>query len=143
MELNAAATVQGTPSACQSVDGQCLHSFADNVDHNIATLDWHGTFHFIITIVTCKASNRHSQENVNIKDIREAGSVKMLHHSSGHNGLSSLMYHDLRQHDTQDPISRLAMQWKLSSVLINRRLVLSRTLIVFCVIKIITIDLCI
>ena len=81
MELNAAASVQGTPSACQSVDG--------------------------------------------------------------HNGLSSLMYHALRQHDTQDPTSRLAMQWKLSSVLINRRLVLSRTLIVFCVIKIITIDLCI
>ena len=62
MELNAAASVQGTPSACQPVDGQCLQSVADNVDHNIATLDGHGTFHFIISIVTRKASNCHSQE---------------------------------------------------------------------------------
>ena len=45
MELNADATVQGTPSACQPVDGQCLQYVADNVDHNIATLDGHGTFH--------------------------------------------------------------------------------------------------
>ena len=80
---------------------------------------------------------------MDIKDIREAGSIKMLHNSSGHNGLSSLIYHDLRQHDTQDPMSRLPMLRKLSSVLINRRLVFSWTLIVLCVIKIITIDLCI
>ena len=63
MELNAAATVQGTPLACQPVDGQCLQYVADNVDHNIATLDGHGTFHGmgIISIVTPSLAC-HSQE---------------------------------------------------------------------------------
>ena len=91
MELNAAATVQGTPSACQPVDGQCLQYVADNVDHNIATLDGNGTFQGmgIISIVTPSPAKRATvihRKNVDIKDIREAGTIRMLHHPSGPNG---------------------------------------------------------
>ncbi len=82
MELNAAATVQGT-----LVDGQCLQYVADNVDHNITTLDGRGIVHGmgIISIVTPSPAKRATVIHRKNADIRDAGNIKILHHPSGHN----------------------------------------------------------
>jgi hypothetical protein len=60
---------------------QVIHHVADNVDHNIATLDGHGTFHGmgIIAAVTPGATDLKQipREPISLQEIRRIGKINL------------------------------------------------------------------
>ncbi len=87
-----AAKVQDTDLQRQNDLPRFVQNSADNVDHNIRTLDRNGTFHGmgIIGSITpgVKVSNHIPRENVTNKDISAAGQILIIFHKKENNGMS-------------------------------------------------------
>ena len=119
----AAAATQGPdlPGFCE---GSFVQHVADNVDHNIRTLDGHGTFHGmgIIAAITPKtvATRKIPRVNVSLEDVSAVGRLDIKFYSSG-SGTGSLSFRQLMVSDIEDPTSAIDQLWKVSFLLCKKR----------------------
>ena len=92
-------------------EGTFVQYVADNVDHNIRTLDGHNTFHGMgmiaaVTPATSK-TGRIPRVSVTTEDIAAVRKVNIEHFISESDGSQSLQYKKLEQYDTEDPTSHV------------------------------------
>ena len=91
---------------------------ADNVDHNIRTLDGHGTFHGMgmIAAVTpaTKAGRVIPRVKVTSHDIAMVGRVPIMYHRDESHGMSTITYHNLVNIKATDATAQLDFLWKTS-----------------------------
>lgn len=98
---------------------------ADNVDHNIRTLDGHNTFHGMgmIATVTPGTSIKKSIPRISVttEEIAAVAHVNIEHFMTEHDGLRSLCYQKLKEHDAEDPTSNADVLWNISLPLRSSR----------------------
>ena len=97
---------------------QFVHYVADNVDHNIRTLDGNDTFHGMgmIAAITpgTKKTNQIIWVKVTSKDISMVGRVPIQYHREERLGMTAVTYLKLRSFEAQDPTASLDILWKTS-----------------------------
>ena len=93
---------------------------ADNVDHNICTLDGHGTFHGMgmIAAVTPGTNSGHSilRAKVTSLDVAIVGRVKIRFHKEESCRMSAVTYQKLLDLKAQDCYENLDVLWKTSII---------------------------
>lgn len=91
---------------------------ADNVDHNLRTLDGRNTFHGmgIISIhpTADKTNSKIPRVKVNMQDLKAIGSVDIVPYVQKMSPGASLFYRKLTETVIQDPYSDLDLLWKTS-----------------------------
>ncbi|MES9882765.1 MAG: hypothetical protein ABW185_18005, partial [Sedimenticola sp.] len=91
---------------------------ADNVDHNIRTMDGLGTFHGmgIIATVTPSTEIRRivPRKPVTMADVAAVGHINIKHLATACSGLDSLKYEILTDSQEQDKTSAIDQLWKVS-----------------------------
>lgn len=91
---------------------------ADNVDHNLRTLDGKNTFHGmgIISIHPPLKStgSKISRIKATVQDVKEIGSVEIVPYFDKMTTTTSLFYRKLIQNDIHDPYNDLDSLWKMS-----------------------------
>ena len=112
-----AATSQG--NAIPNHDGQFVQYSADNVDHNISTLDGHNTFHGmgIIAIVTPGTNNDAKiprNKNVTAKDLSADGAIEITYYREDNRALAEIRYVELPLIVAHDPTANLDILWQTS-----------------------------
>lgn len=97
---------------------QFFQYVADNVDHNIRTLDGKNTFHGMgmIAAVTpgSKKSNPILRVKVTAKDIASVGHVPVQYHREESLGMTAVTYGKLHDMKASDPTKHLDILWKTS-----------------------------
>ena len=114
-ERNAALS-QGTDIS--GFSSQFVQYVADNVDHNLRTLDGHGTFHGMGMIATTtpgvNARNVIHRVHVTPGDIAHVGRVRIQYHRNERRGMSPVTYQKLYDRKASDPTANLDILWKAS-----------------------------
>ena len=91
---------------------------ADNVDHNIRTLDGHNTFHGmgVIAAVTPATyrTGKIPRVSVTAENVAAIGKVNIEHFISESDGSQSLQYKKREQYDTEEPTSNVQVLWRIS-----------------------------
>lgn len=91
---------------------------ADNVDHNLRTLDGRNTFHGmgIISIHPAieKTNTKIPRIKVNLQDLKAIGSVDIVPYIQKMTPATSLFYRKLTETVTKDSYSDLDLLWKVS-----------------------------
>ena len=91
---------------------------ADNVNHNICTLDGHNTFHgmgMIATVTPGTYSNRTIPRiTVSAEDIAAVVHVDIKHFVSEFDGLQAKCYGELHEHDVEDLTANVDLLWNIS-----------------------------
>ena len=99
---------------------QFVQYIADNVDHNIRTLDGIDTFHGMgmIAAVTpgFKRSNPIIRVKVTAKDIASVGHVPIQYHKEESLGLTAVVYGKLHDMKASDPTAHFDILWKTSLI---------------------------
>ena len=118
-----AALEQGTD--IPSFEGQFVQYIADNVDHNVRTLDGRDTFHGMgmvaaVTPATTQA-NRVPTRNVTQEEVAKAGKVEIKPPSDGRLEELNIVYNDVLSITVQDPTANLDVLWKTSLLLSAER----------------------
>ena len=118
-----AALEQGTD--IPSFEGQFVQYVADNVDHNVRTLDGRDTFHgmgmvAVVTPATTQA-NRVPRRNVTQEEVAKAGKVEIKPPSDGRLEELNIVYNDVLSITVQDPTANLDVLWKTSLLLSAER----------------------
>jgi hypothetical protein len=120
-----AATTQGT-----DIPGCTPETFiqyvADNVDHNVRSLDGQGTFHGMGIIATVTPGTSGSsipitRKTVTADDIAAAGRIDIHVYHNQCTGISSLKYNKLENRQAQDATSKVDLLWKISHLLRSPR----------------------
>ena len=97
---------------------QFVQYVADNVDHNIRTLDGNNTFHGMgmIAAVTpgVRSNNRIPRIKVSFRDLASVGQIPIQFHKIESTGMTAIMYEKLCTMKAQDPTANLDMLWKIS-----------------------------
>ena len=97
---------------------QSVQYVADNVDHNIRTLDGNDTFHGMgmITTVTpgIRSNNRIPRIKVSLRDLAAIGRVPIWFHKEESAGMTAIVYEKLYKMKAQDPTANLDILWKTS-----------------------------
>ena len=97
---------------------QFVQYVADNVDHNIRTLDGNDTFHGMGMIATItpgtKKSNPILRVKVTPRDISIVGHVPIHYHRDESLGMTAVTYGKLRDMKASDPTAHLDILWKTS-----------------------------
>ena len=97
---------------------QFVQYAADNVDHNIKTLDGNNTFHGMgmIACVTpgTKASNSISRVKVLSYEVASTGRVPVLYYKECSTGMTEVRYQKLNSFIAKDPTAELDLLWKAS-----------------------------
>ena len=100
---------------------QFVQYVADNIDHNIRTLDGNYTFHGMgmIAAITpgTKTSNPILRVKVTSGDIAMVGRVPIQYHREESFGMTEVMYQKLHDVKLQDPTAHLDILWKVPSCL--------------------------
>ena len=104
---------------------QFVQYIADNVDHNIQTLDGNDTFHGMgmIAAVTpgFKRSNPIIRVKVTAKDIASVGHVPIQYHREESLGMTAVVYGKLHDMKASDPTAHLDILWKTSLIFVSPR----------------------
>ncbi len=91
---------------------------ADNVDHNIRTLDGHGTFHGMgmIAAITPGIKSGHLllRAKETFFDLSKLGRVKIHYHKEESRGMTAVTYQKLVELKAQDSSTHLDILWKTS-----------------------------
>lgn len=91
---------------------------ADNVDHNLRTLDGKNTFHGmgIISIhpPIQSTSSKIPRIKANLQDVKSIGSVEIVNYTQKITTATSLFYRKLNKTTIQDPYRDLDLLWKVS-----------------------------
>ncbi len=94
---------------------------ADNVDHNIRTLDGHGTFHGMGMIAAVTPETRSDwpilRANVTSLDVAIVGRVQIRYHKEEGRGMSAVTYQKLFNLKAQNCYENLDVLWKTSIML--------------------------
>lgn len=97
---------------------QFVQYVADNVDHNIRTLDGYNTFHgmgMIATITPGIESIHHIPKiKVSYRDLTAVGRIPIQFHKEESTGMSVIMYEKLYKIKAQDATAPLDILWKTS-----------------------------
>ena len=97
---------------------QFIQYVADNVDHNIRTLDGNNTFHGMGMIATVtpgvRSSIRIPRTKVSLSDLTSVGRVPIQFHKGESAGMSAIMYEKLYRMKAQDSTASLDVLWKSS-----------------------------
>ena len=105
--------------------GAFVQYVADNVDHNIRTLDGHNTFHGMgmIAAVTPGTSRtgRIPRVTVTAEDVAAVGKVNIEHFISESNDSQSLQYQKLERYGNEDPTRNAEVLWRISMTLRSPR----------------------
>jgi hypothetical protein len=113
-----AAVSQSTQVPNISSTTNFLQYAADNVDHNIRTIDGHNTFHGMgmIATITPGTSNIRSIPRVLVsaEDIVAVGNVPLKHFLSELDGLYSKRYNALPEYNPEVLVSKLDLLWNIS-----------------------------
>jgi len=115
-EMSAAMT-QGTdiPGITQE---HFVQYVADNVDHNVCTLDGLGTFHGMGTIaaVTPGTQGKHPIRRIfaTLEDVAAVGKIDIHYYNHTGQDLECLRYTQLHDFSCEDPQSTQDLLWKLS-----------------------------
>ena len=116
-EHNAA---QSHGTAIPNLSTEFVQYGADNVDHNIRTLDGHGTFHGMgmIVAVTPETSSGQSipRTKVTSLDVAAVGRVQIRFHKEERNGMSAVTYQKLFHLKAQNCYENLDVLWKTSII---------------------------
>ena len=119
-----AAVIQGTDIP-NFAEGSFIQYVADNVDHNIRTIDGNNTFHGMgmIAVVTPGTTNRRAipRAKVTAEDIAIIGQVNIEHFRPEVDGMRFVNYEHLSQHDVENPTSKVDMLWEMSLSLQSHR----------------------
>ena len=119
-----AAVHQGTDLPGLKPDTFVQH-IADNVDHNIRTLDGFNTFHGMGIIATATPGNQFSKAvprvNVTAEDIADVGRISIAFYKPQINGMESLKYGQIPSFIVQDETSNADLLWKTSWLLRPQR----------------------
>lgn len=92
---------------------------ADNVDHNLCTINGKGTFHGMGMISIGSSSGNDSQRrivrvNATIEDVKKVGVVKLFQYSEDLEDNLSIKYTKLSPSTIADAFSKLDLLWTLS-----------------------------
>ncbi|VDI23197.1 Hypothetical predicted protein [Mytilus galloprovincialis] len=92
------SALQGDDSP-QDLEGRCIQHVADNVDHNIRTLDGHGTFHGMGIIAGITPGYNHKtivqRLNVSLDDIKQIGKIDLHQYNFDRTSKLSLKFESL------------------------------------------------
>jgi len=104
---------------------QVIQYMADNVDHNIRTIDGLNTFHGMGMIASVtpgtRTSTRVPRVSVTLKDVLAVGRINIRHLTSPCDGLHTLRYEVLQDEMEKDRSTNLDLLWKLSLILRSPR----------------------
>ena len=104
--------------------GECIQYIADNVDHNIDTLDGSGTFYGMGIIATktpgTKCGKPVPRETVTDEDIAAVGRINIEYFKAS-TTVQPLVYRPIVNWGTEDPTSNLDVLWKTSLLLRSPR----------------------
>lgn len=110
-----AAVNQGTD--IPSHTSEFVQYVADNVDHNIRTLDGKDTFHGMGIIAAVTPGTTQSQlvprRQVNAEDISTAGCIQIQHQGLANQEIE-IKYNDIVIQKALDPTANLDILWKTS-----------------------------
>jgi len=91
---------------------------ADNVDHNIRTLDGHGTFHGMGMIAAVTPGTRSGRPipraKVTSRDVTMVGRVQIRYHKEESHGMTAVTYQKLVNLKAQNCSENLDVLWKTS-----------------------------
>lgn len=91
---------------------------ADNVDHNIATLDGHNTFHGMGIIATVtpmtKSPKQIPRMSATLEDVKSVGRINIQFYKAPNNEALPMIYDKLYLPINEDPTSMLDLLWKVS-----------------------------
>ena len=97
---------------------QSVQYIADNVDHNIRTVDGNSTFHgmgMIATVTPGVRSNNHIPKmKVSFRDLAAVGRVPIRFHKEESTGMTAIVYEKLFKVRARDPTANLDILWKTS-----------------------------
>lgn len=103
------------------VQGSCLQHIADNVDHNVRTIDGFNTFHGmgIIATVTPGTISRQSIPKINVTsaDVAAVGRLNIRYYQQFAKGMGSLQYTELPEMQVHDKTANADILWKTSWIL--------------------------
>ena len=112
-----AAKEQGTDLTCYE-DGKCVQYVADNVDHNIRTLDGLGTFHGMGVIAAITPGSKKSmlipKTNVSYDDLTTLGRINLKYYHPPEVTKNSLVFELLPSMIANDSTEILDFLWKVS-----------------------------
>ena len=104
---------------------QFVQYVADNVDHNIKTLDGNNTFHGMGMIATITPANNKSNQILRVKvtpkDIATIGRVPIQFHTKESLGMTMVTYEKLYSFKGKDSTAKLDLLWKSSIMLESPR----------------------
>ena len=117
-----AAVTQGTDIP-GFTPGCFIQHVADNVDHNIRTLDGLGTFHGMGIIATITPGTMYSRpvpkKSVTKEEIAAAGKIDIRNYKGPFQGAPPLLYKELKDLKIQDSTTNLDLLYKLTMPLIR------------------------
>ena len=97
---------------------QFIQYAADNVDHNIVTLDGNDTFHGmgIIAMVTPGTTQSHPVKRGTVlpEDVSTRGHIRIQYHRMDNQAIADLRYDRVSIHAAQDPTSDIDVLWHAS-----------------------------
>lgn len=98
---------------------------ADNVDHNIRTLDGNNTFHGMGMIAAITPATKTSRPilraQVTSSDISTVGRIPIHYHKEESRGMTTLAYQKLVNMKAKDPTADLDLLWKTSIMFTSPR----------------------
>ncbi len=114
--IRSAAVTHGTDIPGY-IPGHFVQYVADNVDHNIRTVDGKNTFHGMGIIATITPGTRNEQHiprlSVTAEDIAAIGTVNIENFVPVTKGVRSLVYKDLADVHETDPTAGADTLWKV------------------------------
>ena len=100
------------------IPGHFIQYAADNVDHDLRTLDGHGTFHGmgIIVNVTPKIQRTTIVKRITVTadDIAKVGKIDIRHYAAPRNGMKQLTYEEFTLPRKPDQCPKVDLLWKIS-----------------------------
>ena len=112
-----AAMTQGTDISGGVGEERFLQYAADNVDHNIATLDGKGTFHGMGIIATItpgkKVTHCIPRLKATFSDIAKVGGIKIKYHT-GEINISHMLFSNMKDPGRKDCPDQLSLLYKVS-----------------------------
>lgn len=92
---------------------------ADNVDHNLCTLDGKGTFHGMGMICIDSLSGSGSEKRIDrvkatTEDVKKAGSVEIVQYSEDAEESMFIKYTKLSPSTIHDAFNKLDLLWTIS-----------------------------
>ena len=105
--------------------GQFIQFMADNVDHNIRSIDGFNTFHGMGIISSFTPGTVQVKPVPRIKvssiDIVEVGRINIKHFTSQHTGKPPMTYKELQAMEVTDPTASVDLLWDVSLSLQSSR----------------------